>query len=427
MKKYLAVVLLVAGCSKHTTSAPPPSDAAKPIDAAVVAIDAPPPAPAKPHATKVVVGVHASCSVMSDATLRCWGANGQGQLGDGTTTDRPTPVKPALGHVIDVALGAAHACALLDDGSVSCWGQIGFGKADHLAAPTGVVGINDAKRIFAVGSASCATMSNGAFVCWGDIDERGHLRLAGGTREHRVPTPAEGLAYVAQLTEAGALRDDGDVDIWGADGKPKHAALSGITEIAVAGDSVCGLTKAGEVECAGGAPKCAANAPKPPKPPPKPAKGAKGGKGKGAKKAPPPEPPSEIAVEKLALPKAKHLAFDVGLCVVTAGGQLQCLQPSNACALDSPWPGLAKVDMVDGHCARIGDAGVRCWQVDRKSRTVTTVSGVSGVQQMASSSSHGCALQKDSSLVCWGENAHGELGRGTADTQAHAEAAPVAF
>lgn len=420
--KVLAVALLVAGCSKHSKSAPPPADAPKPIDAAVVAIDAPPPAPVKPHATKVVVGVHSSCAVMSDATLRCWGANGQGQLGDGTTTDRPTPVQPALTHVVDVALSPAHACAQLDDGSVSCWGAIGFGKSDHTAQPTGVPGINDAKRIFAVGAASCATMSNGAFVCWGDIDEKGHLRLSGGAREHRVPTPGEGLGHITQLTEAGALKADGDVYSWGADRKPKDAALTGITEIAAAGDSVCGLTKDGEVECAGGAPKCAANAPRSPKPPPKPAKGKKGKKAS----PPPPEPPG-AAFEKLALPKAKHLAFDVGLCVVTAGGQLQCLQSSNACELDSPWPGLAKIDMVDGHCARIADAGVRCWQVDRSSRTVSTVSGISGLQQMASSSSHGCALLKDNRVACWGENTHGELGRGMADTQAHAEAAPVAL
>lgn len=423
VKKCLFVVLFAA-CSKHSTSPPPAKDAVMPIDAAVVSVDAPPPAPAKPHATKVVVGVHSSCAVMSDATLRCWGANGQGQLGDGTTTDHPTPVQPALTHVVDVVLGTAHACAMLDDGSVSCWGEIGFGKGDHLVQPTGVPGINDAKRIFAVGATSCATMSNGAFVCWGDIDEKGHLRLAGGARDHRVPTPGEGLAHIAQLTEAGALKDDGDVYTWGADGKPKASALSRITEIAVAGDSVCGLTKAGEVECAGGAPKCAANALKAGRP--KPAKSPKAKKGRKAP-PPPPEPAATAEPEKLALPKAKHLAFDVGLCVVTVAGELQCLQSTNPCELDSPWPGLAKIESVDGHCARIADAGVRCWQVDRRSRTVSTVSGVGGLQQMASSSSHGCALLKDNRVVCWGENTHGELGRGMADTQAHAEAAPVAL
>jgi hypothetical protein len=424
VKKYLAALLLVA-CGK-SAKAPVAKDGGKAIDAgsAAVAIDAAV-APAKPVPTKVVVGMHASCAVMSDATLRCWGANAQGQLGDGTTPDHPTPVTPALKGVLDVALGAAHACALLDDGSVACWGDIGFGKGDHLAQPTGVPGVNDAKRIFALGAASCATMSNGAFVCWGDIDPRGHVRLSGGTREHRVPTPGEGLAHVTALTEAGALRDDGTVSTWGADGAPKKTELTGITEIAAAGDGVCGLTGDGVVECAGGAPHCA-TAEKPAKPVKAPAHPKHGKKTKGKVKAePPPPPPPKL--ETLALPRARHLAFDVGLCVVTMTGKLQCLDAKNSCETDTPWPGLDKLDFVDGHCARSTDGSVRCWQVDRKSRTVSTITGVTAASQMASSASHGCALLADKHVVCWGENTHGELGRGTSDTTAHQEAAPVAL
>jgi hypothetical protein len=416
--KYLALLLLIA-CGKSSKPANPlATDAtiAKAVDADTApVIDAPPP---KPIATKVVVGVHASCAVMSDHTLRCWGANDKGQLGDGTTSDHPTPVTPNIVGVQDVVLGAAHACALLDDGSVTCWGDIGFGKGDHQLLPAGVPGVNDAKRLFAVGAASCATMSNGAFVCWGNIDPQGHLRLSGGTREHRVPTPGKGLSTIAALTETGALRDDGTVYTWGADGVPTLSALTDITEIAAAGDSVCGLTKTGEVACAGGTPHCAT---KPVAKPP--VKKAKPKHGKKAKPVKVEEPPP--AIEKLALPAGRHLAFDVGLCVVTTTGRLQCLAANNPCELDEPWPGLAKVDTVDGHCARSVEGQVRCWQVDRKSRTVTLISGVTGAVQMASSSSHGCALLGDHQVVCWGENTHGELGRGVTDTTNHPEAAPV--
>lgn len=421
--KYLALLLLIACSKSSTTSAPPAKEDAAPkvgSDAAAVPVDAP---PAKPHATKVVVGVHSSCAVMFDHTLRCWGANDQGQLGDGTTGDHPTPVTPAVVGVQDVVLGAAHTCALLDDGSVRCWGDIGFGKGDHHIQPTGVPGVNDAKHIFAVGAASCATMSNGAFVCWGDIDSKGHLRLSRGAREHRGPTPGEGMSSIVALTEAGALRDDGTVYTWGADGTPVKSPLTGVVELAAAGDGVCGMTKAGDVVCAGGAPHCAKAATRAaPKPAPRPAKGKRG-----AKKPPPKPEPAEPTVETFALPKARHLAFDVGLCVVTATGHLQCLDNNNPCELDSPWPGLAKVDVVDGHCARSTDGSVRCWQVDRRSRTVATVSGVTSAAQIASSASHGCALLDDHSVVCWGENGHGELGRGASDTTVHSEAAPVAL
>ena len=411
--KYLALVFLLA-CGKSSKAPPPPAKdatvakAGSDADTAPV-IDAP---PAKPTATKVVVGVHSSCAVMSDHTLRCWGANDKGQLGDGTTTDHPTPVTPSLVGVQDVVLGSAHACALLDDGSVACWGDIGFGKGDHQLIPTGVPGVNDAKRLFAVGAASCATMTNGAFVCWGDIDPKGHLRLSGGTREHRVPTPGSGLEHIAALTEAGALRDDGAVYTWGGDGVPSTSGLANITEIAAAGDGVCGLTKDGDVVCTGGVPHCA----------------TKRGKPKRKTKKPTPRPKPEApkpAFEKLALPPGRHLAFDVGLCVVTTTGHLQCLAANNPCELDEAWPGLSKVDTVDGHCARSVDGTVRCWEVDRKSRTVGSISGVTGATQMASSSSHGCAVLGDHQVVCWGENKHGELGRGVTDTTNHPEAAPV--
>jgi hypothetical protein len=408
--KYLAVLALVA--CKPTKELPPPKDApaARSGDAAVaLVIDAP---PAKPAATKVAVGLHTSCTVMSNHTSRCWGANDKGQLGDGTTADRPAPVTPQVVGVQDVVLGASDGCALLDDGSVSCWGDIGYGKNTRLLVPTGVPGVNDAKRVFVVGAAACATMASGAFVCWGDVDVKGHLRL-GGAREHRMPTPSAGIDHVTALTAAGALRDDGTVITWGADGVPVKSALADIIELAATGDGVCGLTKDGAVVCAGGTPHCA-------RPTPKHAK-AKRSK----KHAPPPEPAP--AVEKLALPTARHLAFDVGLCVVTTTGRLQCVSSENPCALDPSWPGLAKVDTIEDHCARSTDGAIRCWQAGGKTRAVGLISGAVGTSQMSSSASHGCALLADHQVVCWGDNAHGELGRGVTDKVSHADAVPVPF
>jgi alpha-tubulin suppressor-like RCC1 family protein len=113
--------------------------------------------------------------------------------------------------------------------------------------------------------------------------------------------------------------------------------------------------------------------------------------------------------------------------VVTTTGHLQCLSPTNACELAEAWPGLSKLDTVDGHCARSTDGAVRCWQVDRKSRTVGLISGAAGSTQLSSGSSHACAVLAEHRVVCWGENMHGELGRGVTDTLNHTEAAPVAL
>ena len=131
--------------------------------------------------------------------------------------------------------------------------------------------------------------------------------------------------------------------------------------------------------------------------------------------------------EVLKLPPAKHLAFDVGLCVVTVTGKLQCLSATDACRLDPPWPGLANVDTVAGSCALAKGGGVRCWAVDRKSRVVSAVAGVTRPITLAGGSSHACARVGDTSVVCWGSNKFGALGRGEIDDGTHPEARAVAF
>ena len=283
-------------------------------------------------------------------------------------------------------------------------------------------------------------------MCWGDIDVRGHLKLSGGSM-NRMPTPANGLDHVVAITANGALKEDGTVWFWGSDGDPVKTAMTGVIEIASTGDEVCGLRRDGSVACAGPATRCAAAAPKAaPKPAPKPvpkkatAKKAapkKTVKGKPVAKAPaktttkPAAKPSEstrmLPIEVLRLPPAKHLAFDVGLCVVTRTGKLQCLAPRDGCSVDAPWPGLASVDYVIGNCARLADGNARCWSVDMKSRLVTAVAGVGGAISVAASSSHACAILGDRSVVCWGSNKFGALGRGEASEAAHPEASAVTF
>src|SRR5690606_32142623 len=64
------------------------------------------------------------------------------------------------------------------------------------------------------------------------------------------------------------------------------------------------------------------------------------------------------AVEVLALPKARRLAFDVGPCVVTQAGRLQCLDSKNGCRADDPWPGLTEAEAVSGNCVRTRSGGL---------------------------------------------------------------------
>lgn len=416
MKWLLLLTALVACKGKDVPfKPPPPEDAAtRPVDApeidAAVAAIAPKP-------TKIVVGDHTSCAILADATLRCWGKNGEGQLGVGTTLDSPKPLMPNLRGVIDVVLGSAHACALLDDHSVTCWGRINYGHKENLLVPTAPPGLRNVKAIFAVGNASCATVDNGSLVCWGDIDLKGHPRLVGTEIERRIPTPADGLADVTSLTVNGALHADGSVTFVSSEGIPEKTALTGVKEIASAGDEVCGLREDGSVACVGPTTHCAKKAPKKAPAPKK--------KGKPAKPQPVKAP--ELEVEKLALPSAKHLAFDVGLCVVTKGGALQCLDARDNCKVDAPWPGLSKIDTVSGSCARTRDGAVKCWSVDQKSRLVSGVSGVTAARELSVSSTHACVLSSDRKIVCWGSNKFGALGRGESDDDVHREGHVVEF
>ena len=69
-----------------------------------------------------------SCIRLADGTVRCWGWNQFGQVGDGSTLDRPQPVQvlmedgSPLAQVTSVDTGGAHTCARTDDGAAWCWG-----------------------------------------------------------------------------------------------------------------------------------------------------------------------------------------------------------------------------------------------------------------------------------------------------------------
>lgn len=131
-------------------------------------------------ATDVIVnGYFHTCELLGNGTVRCWGDNSWGQLGDGTYNQSTDPVM-VLGITSAVALsaGVVHTCALLADGTIRCWGRDYFGElGDGLsildgvsssASPVTVLGISSALAIAAGGSHTCAEQVGGATKCWGD-------------------------------------------------------------------------------------------------------------------------------------------------------------------------------------------------------------------------------------------------------------------
>ncbi len=131
--------------------------------------------------------------------LMCWGANGWGQLGDGSTTNSYDPVTAMDSAPQDAATGFGHSCALLSDGHVKCWGHNNHGQlGDHTTterhSPVSVYGVSNCTAIWAGPNATCALCPT--LRCWG-YNEMGQLGL-GDTTNKTIPTPT-GLTTVLDV------------------------------------------------------------------------------------------------------------------------------------------------------------------------------------------------------------------------------------
>ena len=173
--------------------------------------------------TQVALGQRHTCVLADNGTVWCWGYNYYGQLGDGTTEDRLTPVQVVgLTNVIKISSGGLASCALKDDGTVWCWGynnqgQLGDGTTFNRSTPVQVVGLSDVVDISSSGPHTCAVKNDGTVYCWG---YNNHGQLGDGTIfTQRTPVQVVGLSGAIQVT-AGiyhtcALKNDGTVWCWG--------------------------------------------------------------------------------------------------------------------------------------------------------------------------------------------------------------------
>jgi alpha-tubulin suppressor-like RCC1 family protein len=144
--------------------------------------------------TQISAGGNHTCVLLSDSTIKCWGDNAYHQLGydededigdDELPSDMPAvsvSTTPGI-TVTEISAGYSHTCALLSDGSVKCWGANNYGQLargtpanvadDKLPSEvepivlTTTPGVT-ATAIRAASRSTCVLLSNGSVKCWGD-------------------------------------------------------------------------------------------------------------------------------------------------------------------------------------------------------------------------------------------------------------------
>jgi alpha-tubulin suppressor-like RCC1 family protein len=188
----------------------------------------------------IATGRAHTCALSANGAVRCWGDNANGQFGDGTTTDTTLPERIVAGisTAIAIAAGDSHTCALLADGTVRCWGgngsgQIGDGSRTQRTVPATPIGLTNVVAIAAGGSHTCAVRADGTASCWG-ANARGQLG-DGTTTQRLVPTPV--TIQLFQRTFSG--------------GSLITVPLGGILQVAAGRLHTCAASVNGSVRCWG--------------------------------------------------------------------------------------------------------------------------------------------------------------------------------
>ncbi|MEP7198692.1 MAG: RCC1 repeat-containing protein, partial [Chloroflexota bacterium] len=384
-------------------------------------------------------GQYHTCALFGSA-LKCWGFNASGQLGDGTTADRtiPTTVSGLPSAVVTLTTGTAHSCALTIANGVWCWGansdgQLGDGTTTLRLSPVSVSALVTPIVAVAAGDVhTCALTNVGGALCWG---ANGHGQLGDGTlTPHSTPASVSGLvtplvAIVAGDVHSCALTNAGAVLCWGDNTfgqlgdstnltrtTPVNVSglASGVTAITAGAFHTCALTNAGGAQCWG--------------------RNNSGQLGDGTnvnRNAP-------VNVSGLASGVSAISGGAAHTCALIAStvncwggntfGQLGDGTNLNRSApvSVSGLAGSVTVVAAGGFhtCALLSGGNMQCWGYDGFGQlghgtigyrnTPTNVSGAaSGVITITAGSSHNCLLLSGGAAECWGYNAFGQLGDGT--------------
>jgi hypothetical protein len=191
------------------------------------------------------------------------GANAHGQLGDSTSQDHPTPTNVAglASGITAIAAGDAHTCALSTEGAIQCWGsnsdgQLGDGTTESRSTPVQVSGLTSGiAAIAADGGRSCAISDHGNVQCWGRNFAAGLGANANSSTPTDIPQLSSGIDSIAVSdTQTCILSAGGSMQCWGpnAYGHEGTSAIGGrVATIALGNMHTCALTTDGRLFCWG--------------------------------------------------------------------------------------------------------------------------------------------------------------------------------
>ncbi len=159
--------------------------------------------------TSVAAGEDHSLALLTNGTVMAWGDDQSGQLGDGRF-EKKREQAAAVGNlsgVVAIAAGAEHSLALLSNGTVMAWGnnefgQLGDGTTTRRTTPVQVLGLSGVVAIAAGGNHSAALLSNGTVFTWGE-NEYGELGIGSSTTPLCGPVGETGICSATPTEVAG--------------------------------------------------------------------------------------------------------------------------------------------------------------------------------------------------------------------------------
>jgi len=336
--------------------------------------------------TSISSGLFHTCVLYSDQTIRCTGANNQGEIGNNSYIAVSEPAL-AIGTVTPGVLkvGSEHTCSFVGDGRLQCWGtnytgQLGEGSFGGFEmTPIFVHNISNAAKLVVGGWHTCAVLTDQMMQCWGR-NQDGQVGNGDYINDVSLPTPVTGLGGpVAGAFGGGyhtcALMPDTTVKCWGRNARGQvgdgttdtpitqpHAVvgLSGVATVSGGGYHTCALTQSGAAYCWGQSDFGQIGTP-------------------GAFSA----TPAQVPLSNVTQIAAGFWSS----CAVTSDGVMHC------------WGRNDYGGLGDGTTA--------------STSTPVTVQGISNPTAIADGWGHACALMPDTSVKCWGENEYGQLGNGT--------------